>query len=103
MIIEACDEQNIDLLEMEIMPDHVHLLLEVDSQYGIHTVVKRIKGVTSSVLRKEFPIIKKKVPTLGRTVILFLPLVEIHWMRLKSTLRIKKYHNVIRSVWDDYY
>ena len=64
LIIEVCDEQNIDLLEMEIMPNHVHLLLEVDPQYGIHTAVKRIKGVTSSVLRKEFPIIKKKVPTL---------------------------------------
>ena len=32
---------------MEIMPDHVHLLMEIDPQYGIHKAVKRIKGYSS--------------------------------------------------------
>ena len=36
------------------MPDHVHLLVEVDPQ-GIHRVVKRFKGATSRYLRLEFP------------------------------------------------
>jgi REP element-mobilizing transposase RayT len=30
---------------MEIMPDHVHLLIEVDPQFGIHLAVKRFKAV----------------------------------------------------------
>jgi len=34
----------VDILEMEVMPDHVHLLLEIDPQLGIHRVVKQIKG-----------------------------------------------------------
>ena len=37
---------------MEIMPDHVHILLEADHQYGIHKAVKNIKGKTSRVLRQ---------------------------------------------------
>jgi len=49
---------------MEIMPDHVHLLVEVDPQYGIHRLVKQIKGVTSRILRQEFPKIKSGLPTL---------------------------------------
>ena len=32
---------------MEIMPDHVCLLMEVDPQFGIHRAVKAIKGKTS--------------------------------------------------------
>lgn len=59
-----CREYQIDLLEMEVMPDHVHLLLEVDPQFGIHKAVKYIKGRTSHVLRNEFPWLTTKLPTL---------------------------------------
>ena len=52
------------LIELEVMPDHVHLLLEVDPQYGIHKLVKQIKGATSHALRQEFPKIKSRLPTL---------------------------------------
>ena len=37
---------------MELMPDHVHLLVEVDPQYGIHRLIKEIKGESSYILRK---------------------------------------------------
>lgn len=46
------------------MPDHVHLLVEVDPQYGIHRLVKQIKGQTSRILRQEFQSIKSRLPTL---------------------------------------
>lgn len=49
---------------MEIMPDHVHLLIEVDPQYGIHRAVKKIKGRTSRILRQEFPILVRRLPTI---------------------------------------
>lgn len=39
---KTCDQLNV---EMEIMPDHVHLLIEVAPQYGIHKVVKQIKVI----------------------------------------------------------
>ena len=46
------------------MPDHVHLLIEVDPQFGVHKVIKRIKGRTSKILRKEFKELTTKLPTL---------------------------------------
>ena len=49
---------------MEIMPDHVHLLMEVDSQFGVHKAVKQIKGYSSKVLRTEFSWLKSRLPTL---------------------------------------
>ena len=54
----------VDIIEMEVMPDHVHLLLEVDPQYGIHKAIKQLKGYSSFVLRNEFPELKTKIPTL---------------------------------------
>ena len=64
LIQEICNEFNIDLLEMEVMPDHVYLLLEVDPQFGIHKAVKTIKGRTSHVLRSEFKSLTTKIPSL---------------------------------------
>ncbi len=64
LIQETCDEIKTDIIEMEIMPDHVHLLLEVDPQYGIHKAVKLIKGKTSRVLRQEFAELRSRLPTL---------------------------------------
>lgn len=64
LIQEACVEISADIIEMEIMPDYVHLLMEVDPQYGIHKAVKLIKGKTSRELRKEFPKLRSRLPTL---------------------------------------
>ena len=61
---EVCTKLHIDLIEMEVMPDHVHLLLEVDPQSGIHRAVKQIKGYTSRVLRSEFPTLRSRLPSL---------------------------------------
>ena len=33
------------------MPDHVHMLVDVDPQFGVHTLIKTIKGKTSRILR----------------------------------------------------
>jgi len=61
---EVCRERKADLIEIECEGDHVHILLEVDPQYGIHRLVKQIKGRTSKLLRAEFPSIKSRLPTL---------------------------------------
>ena len=60
----VADELHFEILEMEVMPDHVHMLLEVDPQFGVHKAVKRIKGRTSHDLRAEFPTINRRIPTL---------------------------------------
>ena len=64
LIIQVCQLIQVEIIEMEIMPDHVHLLLEVDPQFGVHKAVKTIKGRTSRILRQEFPRLKTKLPTL---------------------------------------
>lgn len=64
LIKSIAAEIQVDIIEMEIMPDHVHILLEVAPQFGIHKAVKSIKGKTSRILRQEFPWLRSRIPTL---------------------------------------
>ncbi|TYT74194.1 IS200/IS605 family transposase [Desulfobotulus mexicanus] len=64
LINQVASERQSEVIELEIMPDHVHLLIEVDPQYGIHRLVKQLKGYSSRILRKEFSTIKSRLPTL---------------------------------------
>ena len=64
LVEQIAEEYSFEVIEMEIMPDHVHMLLEVDPQFGIHKAVKSFKGYTSRILRQEFPYLKTKMPTL---------------------------------------
>jgi putative transposase len=59
-------EMQCEVLELEVQPDHVHLLIEVDPQFGIHKALKRIKGATSHDLRNDprFKWLKSRLPTL---------------------------------------
>lgn len=52
------------ILEMAVLPDQVQLLVEVDPQFGIHRLVKQIKGHSSQLLRNEFPALRRRLPTL---------------------------------------
>ena len=64
IIREVAAERECKIIELENMPDHVHLLVKCDPQYGIHRLVKQIKGRSSRVLRQEFPSLKSRLPTL---------------------------------------
>jgi len=53
-----------EIQEMEVMPDHVRLVVEIDPQYGIHRLVRQMKGVSSHTLRREFQHLRTRLPTL---------------------------------------
>jgi putative transposase len=61
---EVAAETRSEVIEMEVMPDHVHLLVEVDPQFGIHRFVKLAKGRSSRCLRQEYPKLRSRLPTL---------------------------------------
>ena len=64
VIRKAASRYRAEVISLEITPDHVHLLVEVDPQFGIHRLVKNIKGVSSHVLRKEFDTLRSRLPSL---------------------------------------
>lgn len=64
IVQQVAAERRAEIIEMEIMPDHVHLLVEVDPQYGIHRLIRQMKGRSSRLLRQEFAWLRSRLPTL---------------------------------------
>ena len=64
IILEKQKDFKYSVLEMEIMPDHVHLLLDVNPQIGVIKVISQIKGYSAHALRKEFPKLRSRLPCL---------------------------------------
>ncbi|GAB5493391.1 MAG: hypothetical protein Phog2KO_36060 [Phototrophicaceae bacterium] len=64
IVYQIASERDSEIIEMEVMPDHVHILCEIDPQYGIHRLVKQFKGRSSRLLRQEFASLKSRLPTL---------------------------------------
>jgi putative transposase len=64
IIREVATERKAEVIEVEIMPDHVHLLVDLDPQYGIHKLIKQMKGRSSRILRSEFRELRTRSPSL---------------------------------------
>lgn len=59
------EQANLDykIIDMDIKPDYVHLVLDVNPKEGIYDVIGHIKRYSSSTLRREFPELKKRLPS----------------------------------------
>ena len=55
LLRQACEVNGWGLPELNVQPDHVHLLIQVSPTDSIMNVVQFLKGGTSKVLRAEFP------------------------------------------------
>jgi putative transposase len=56
---KTCKELDIEIIDMTVNPDHVHLFMKYPPKYSVSFIAKRIKGKSSRVLRKEFPHLKE--------------------------------------------
>ena len=64
ILYDIAEEIDVEIMTLEIMPDHVHMFIEFDPRINLHNVVKRLKGRSSHILREEYPSLKKKLPSL---------------------------------------
>ena len=64
LIHEKVAELGGSVLALEIQADHVHLFVEMPPKWAPAQIAYRIKGYTSHVLRREFPRLKSRLPSL---------------------------------------
>lgn len=55
LLREACEVNGWHLHELSVQSDHIHLLVQISPRESVSSVVQRLKGGTSRVLRAEFP------------------------------------------------
>lgn len=59
IIGEVCAEDSAEVIEVETMPDHVHLLVGVPPSIPMSEFIGMLKGRSSRVLRQEFPHLRR--------------------------------------------
>lgn len=55
LLFDACVINSWWIDEVEVLSDHVHILIQIRSSESIASVIKILKGGTSKVIHKEFP------------------------------------------------
>ena len=49
---DIATQYNFEIIELEIMADHIHLLIDCNPRFGIMNCVKKLKGISSNKLKK---------------------------------------------------
>jgi putative transposase len=60
MFGKVCEDMEASLVEMDGEDNHVHLLVEYPPKLAVSVLVNSLKGVSSRLLRKERPDLKKR-------------------------------------------
>lgn len=57
---ELCGWKKIKIVEAEVCPDHVHMLVEIPPKYSVSSFVGFLKGKSSLMIYERFPELKYK-------------------------------------------
>ena len=63
IIKQIAEELNVEIIEIETDKDHIHILADIDPQFGVMKFIRLAKGRSSKLLRGEFHHLKTKLPT----------------------------------------
>jgi len=64
LLLEKAAALHAAILSLEVMPDHVHLVVESDPTLAVQFLVNQFKGYTSRVLRQKYPSLVSRMPSL---------------------------------------
>lgn len=64
ILVETAKRHHFEITGLEVMPDHVHLLIDCNPRYGIMQCIKDLKRESASLLKKEFPQLRSRLPNL---------------------------------------
>ena len=64
IISGVCEEKGVELIALEVMPEHVHMFVDVPPTLSMSSLMYYVKGRASRYLRQEFPRLKSRLPCL---------------------------------------
>lgn len=64
LLNEKAKELGISIKKMEVMPDHVHLFVKANPTLPVQYIVNQLKGYSSVILRREYSMLKSRLPSL---------------------------------------
>jgi putative transposase len=80
---QLCEWKGVKIIEAEVCPDHVHMLLEIPPKVAVSSFIGYLKGKSSLMLYEQFPALQLKIGTenFGVAAIMWTPQGR---MRIKS-------------------
>lgn len=69
---------NVEILEMQTDKDYIHILADIDLNFGVMKFIKTAKGRNSRILRNEFAFLKSRLLLYRLILVLFHWLVKLH-------------------------
>lgn len=60
LLRQGCESMDVKILKGVVSKDHIHMHVEYSPKLSISDLVKHLKGRSSRLLQKEYPVLKKK-------------------------------------------
>ncbi len=60
LLIQICDAEDVRILSGVVSTDHVHMHVEYPPSVKVSDLVKRLKGRSSRLLQREYPMLEKR-------------------------------------------
>jgi putative transposase len=57
---QLCEWKGVNIIEAELCPDHVHMLVEIPPKYAVSSFMGYLKGKSSTMIYEQFPELKYK-------------------------------------------
>ena len=64
IILETAKLYQFEIPDIEVMSDHVHMVIDCDPENGIVDCIRKIKSRASHILYNEYPALKKQLPSI---------------------------------------
>ena len=64
LIRKKAAEIEVEIVEMETMPDHIHIFVKSKPTYSPHFIVQQFKGYSSRILREDLAELRSRLPSL---------------------------------------
>ncbi len=61
---EIAEQYEFEIVELEVMPDHVHALISCNPRFWIMNCLRKLKWITARKLREEFDELVRRAPSL---------------------------------------
>ena len=61
MLYKIAEDYKFTIMELEVMPDHIHMLVDCKPQFCIANMIKILKGNTARWLFIQYPELKKQL------------------------------------------
>lgn len=57
---QLCEWKGINIIEAELCPDHVHMLVEIPPKFAVASIVGYLKGKSATMIYEQFPELRYK-------------------------------------------